>query len=51
MKVQFAPSEDDTPLLDPVSLTRVQKIVGTFLYYAIAIDNTMLVAIGTIASQ
>ena len=50
-KVQFAPSKDDIPLLDPASLTRVQQIVGTFLYYAMAIDNTILVALGTISSQ
>ena len=50
-KIQFAPTEDDHPLLDPASRTRVQKIVGMFLYYALAIDNTMLVALGTIAGQ
>ena len=50
-KVQFSSIEDDTPLLDPASLKRVQQIVGTFLYYAMAIDNTMLVALGTIAGQ
>jgi len=50
-KVQYATSDDDAPLLDPPSLTRVQQIVGMLLYYAMAIDNTMLVALGSIAGQ
>ena len=50
-KVQYAPSDDDAPLLDPPSLTRVQQIVGMLLYYAMALDNTMLVALGSIAGQ
>ena len=50
-KVQFAPTDDESPLLDSASLKRVQQIVGILLYYAMAIDNTMLVALGTIAGQ
>ena len=29
----------------------MQQIVGTLLYYAIAIDPTMLLALGTLSSQ
>ena len=29
----------------------MQKIVGTFLYYGIAVDNTILVALITISSE
>jgi len=42
---------DTSPPLDAEATTRVREIVGVFLYYARAIDNTMLVALGTIASQ
>ena len=50
-KIQFAPTDDEGPPLNSASLKRVQQIVGIFLYYAMAIDNTMLVALGTIAGQ
>jgi len=42
---------DTSPPLDVAITTRIREIVGVFLYYARAIDNTMLVALGTIASQ
>ena len=29
----------------------MQKTVGTFVYYGIAVDNTILVALSTIASE
>ena len=44
---QYAPDEDETPKLTPATVTRVLEIIGTLLYYALAIDNTMLVALGT----
>ena len=40
-----------TPLLDLNDQSKIRQIVGTFLYYARAVDNTMLTALGTIASQ
>jgi hypothetical protein len=49
-KVQYADNPDDSPLLPAQSVTLVQKIVGTFLYYAMAVDATMLVALGSIAA-
>jgi hypothetical protein len=42
---------EDTDLLPPSELTRIQEITGTLLFYARAIDSTMLVALGTIASN
>ena len=48
--VQYADDLDDSPALPAKSITLVQKIVGTLLYYAMAVDPTMLVALGTIAS-
>ena len=49
-KVQMT-TLDTSPSLDATASTRIREIVGVFLYYARAIDNTMLVALGTIASQ
>ena len=49
-KVQYAEPTDDAPKLDSVDINLIQKIVGTFLYYGIAVDNTILVALSTIAS-
>jgi hypothetical protein len=39
------------PPLSPNDINRIQEVIGTLLYYARAIDNSMLSAIGTIASQ
>ena len=50
-KIQYAPIDPNLPLLSPCDLTRVQQVVGTFLYYARAIDNTMLVALNSIAGD
>ena len=47
---QFVVS-DVTPVLDLHDKTRVQEILGTLLYYARAIDCTMLPALGTLATQ
>ncbi len=49
-KVQFATDDDSSPVLTPAELTRIQQVVGTLLYYAISVDPTMLVALGSIAS-
>jgi len=49
-KVQLT-TQDNTPPLDTAAVKRVREIVGVFLYYARAIDNTMLPALSTIASQ
>jgi hypothetical protein len=50
-KNQYAPDPDNTERLRPKAVTRLQQILGTFLYYAIAVDATMLVALGTLASK
>jgi Reverse transcriptase (RNA-dependent DNA polymerase) len=49
--IQLTAAPDMSPPLSPNDTKRVQEIIGTLLYYARAIDNTMLPAIGTIASQ
>ena len=50
-KVQYAEPADDAPTLDSVDINLIQKIAGTFFYYGIAVDNTILVALSTIASE
>jgi hypothetical protein len=49
-KVQFAPEPDNSPVLDAKDHKKVQEVIGCLLFYARAIDNTMLPALGTIAS-
>eukprot|EP00978_Attheya_sp_CCMP212_P015720 scaffold40647_cov75-Attheya_sp.AAC.1 len=49
-KQQMTKPHDDSPLLNTVGLKRIQGIVGTLLYYARALDSTMLMAIGSISS-
>jgi hypothetical protein len=48
---QLTEPEDDTAPLPPDGIKRIQQITGTLLYYARAVDPTMLVALGTIAAQ
>jgi hypothetical protein len=43
--------DDDSPPLPPPRAKRIQCIVGYFLYYARAIDSTMLVALARIATE
>jgi len=47
-----APSQlDDSPLLDAAAKKTVQHIVGSFLYYARAVDPTVLMALSEISLQ
>jgi hypothetical protein len=50
-KIQYAPDSNTSPALDSKETKLVQEILGTLLYYARAINSTMLAAIGTIATQ
>jgi hypothetical protein len=47
---QLTMPTDTSPSLDPAAKLRLQEILGTLLYYARAIDCTMLVALSTLAS-
>ena len=49
--VQYADQPNDSSLLPPNSIILFHQIIGTFLYYAIAVDPNILVEIGAIASQ
>eukprot|EP00804_Cyclotella_cryptica_P025622 CCRYP_002829-RA/>CCRYP_002829-RA protein AED:0.38 eAED:0.38 QI:0/0/0/1/0/0/2/0/285 len=42
---------DDSDPLDPGGIKRVQQVVGSLLFYARAVDNTILPALSTIASS
>jgi hypothetical protein len=48
---QLATAEDTSDSLNAADSKRVQEIVGALLFYARAVDPTMLVALGTIASS
>jgi hypothetical protein len=48
---QEMPIPQTYPLLEQPQQNQLQQIVGTFLYYARAIDNTMLMALNSLASQ
>ena len=50
-KAQHSEQDDTTPPLNADEKRFVQEVVGTFLYYAQAVDATMLPALGLIASQ
>jgi len=50
-KTQFAPEPDATPALDAADTKCVQEVIGVLLYYARAVDATMLTALGTLAMQ
>ena len=52
-KIQFAESQDDSRevFLSASAKTLIQQIIGIFLYYGIPLDLTMLVALGTLATQ
>jgi len=44
------PADTSTPL-DAKAINRLQQIVGTLLYYARAVDSSMLVALGSLAEE
>ena len=50
-KQQYSEDPDLTPPLDKQDVKRLQAIIGTLLYYARAVDSTMLVALGTLAAS
>jgi hypothetical protein len=50
-KVQYSKEPDDSPPLDTEGMQRVREVVGALLFYARAVDSSMLKALGTISSQ
>ena len=50
-KQQFTEAEPNEPVLGKETKKYIQQVLGTFLYYARAVDPTMLVALSAIASE
>ena len=50
-RVQYAKAADDSPPLSKQDKKFVMQVTGTFLFYARAIDSTMLPALSSIASE
>ena len=49
--IQYSDPEDSSDLLPPSNCNLIQQIVGTFLKYGIALDNTLLVALNEISLE
>ena len=50
-KIKYAKLADTSPNLDEEDKNFIQHVTGTFLYYARAVDATMLLALSAIASD
>ena len=50
-KPQFMPDEDTMAPLSPNCIKRVQKTIGSLLYYARAVDSKLLVLLNAISAQ
>ena len=51
-RVQYAEKQEPEPnYLPPSTKKLIQQIIGIFLYYGLALDLTLLVALGTLATQ
>ena len=51
LKKKLATTLDTSPPIPEKRKRRIQKIIGTFLYYARAVDCTMLPSLNTLAEQ
>ena len=50
-KKQYALAPDNSPILSAKTINLVQQIVGTFLYYGIAVDNTLLLSLSDLSVE
>ena len=50
-KLHYAPNTNNSLVLSATKIRHIQSAVGTLLYYALAVDSTMLVAIGSISGK
>ena len=48
---QRATQASTAPLLPPYKKQHIQEIIGTFLYYGLGIDSTILVTLNEISGQ
>jgi hypothetical protein len=49
-KKQYTPDKDTSAPLSPERIKRVQKIIGSLMYYARVVDNKLLVALNAISA-
>ena len=50
-KIQYVGEQEQEPILSTKDKTKIQKIVGTFLFYARSVDATILTAINELSGQ
>ena len=50
-KVQYVDNSADNESLPPSDIKHIQQVAGTLLYYARAVDNTMLVVIRELSQE
>jgi hypothetical protein len=50
-KTQFAPAPDAAATLNAADKLRILEILGTLLFYARAIDSSLLTAVGELATE
>jgi hypothetical protein len=50
-KAQYVEAKDESPALNKEDKKFIQEVTGTFLFYARAVDPTMLVALGSLAVE
>ena len=50
-KIQYVEEEDTSLSLSQDKVTHIQKVIGKFYYYARAVDCTMIIALGELASN
>jgi hypothetical protein len=50
-RAQYTKSGDASPALPKEGKKFIQEVIGTFNYYARCVDSTMLVALGSLATQ
>ena len=48
--MQFAEPEDKTPLLQPKDINKLKQILGAMLYYARAVDGTLMTTLNKLPS-
>ncbi len=50
-KTQYAESQDESPLLNKEDTKHVKAVMGTLLYYACAVDSTILTALSSLCNR
>jgi hypothetical protein len=50
-KTQYVEDTQDSPALPPKDVTRLQQLGGTLLYYARAVDPTLIMPVNVLTSE